>query len=821
VTISRLKRLLAPRSIALVGGAWADAVANASQAIGYSGEIWRVHPKRMSSAQTRYYRSIDELPGSPDATFVAAPNTEVPNIAAALVRRDAGGFVCFAAGFSETATDQGYQLTQDLVAQAGDLPFFGPNCYGLINFFDGAALWPDQVVGGRRERGVALICQSGTIALNLLFNQRSLPIGYVLTVGNQTRLTVEDMIELLTEDERVTAFGLYVEGVKDTERFARAVAKARSARKPIAMVKAGRTEAAARAARSHTGSLAGADTVFDAFCRQAGIARCDSLATLCETLKIFHVGGPLPGRKVLVLGASGGDMAMTADASRDLGLTFAPIPEGTVDNLRETLTDKVTIANPFDFHTHIWFDRPALRSMFSVVQRAGYDAVGFMLDCPPADKADPASYVAAIEEFIAAVPGAPTRAAVISSLPESLSAETREMCLAAGVVPLQGQRQALEALDLAGAVGEAWAAGAHVELLRPAARAQGARASPADGAEASRASDAGASHPSGARASPAGGAEISRASGAGASHPSGARASPAGGAEASRASGAGASHPSGAQASPADGAEASRASDAGASHPSGARASPADGAEASRASGTGASHPSGAATSPAERAGASRPHAPAGRTLAEHEGKTALAAFGVPIPRATVTSPQDAAEAAQAIGFPVVIKAASAALEHKSDVGGVILNIRTPAEAAAAAQRLAPLSNTLLVEEMITDGVAEMLIGMTVDPQFGQVLVIGAGGVLTELLRDTATLLPPFTVPSIESALKKLTVNKLLSGFRGRPAADVGALVETALACLRYAEANASRLLELDINPVIVRTAGRGAVAVDALIRLA
>ena len=699
---SAIKRLLAPRSIALLGGAWADAVAAASRAIGYTGELWRVHPKRPSTPETTYFRSIDELPGSPDATFVAAPNTEVPNIAQALVRRDAGGFVCFAAGFSETATDQGNQLTRELVASAGDLPFFGPNCYGFINFFDGAALWPDQVVGARRERGVALICQSGTIALNLLFNDRSLPIGYVLTVGNQTRLAVEDMIELLADDERVTAFGLYVEGIKDAGRFARAVDKARSLGKPIAIVKAGRTEAAARTARSHTGSLAGADVVFDAFCRQAGLARCDSLAALCETLKLLHAGGPLPGRRVLIMGASGGDMAMTADAARDLEVTFPTIPDDSVAQLREILTDRVHIANPFDFHTHIWFDRPALRAMFSVVQRAGFDAVGFMIDCPSALKADPASYIAAIEEFIAAYPGAgaatvgpatagatvaasPTRGAVICSLPESLDAKTREMCLAAGVVPLQGQRQALEALDLAASVGEAWASGARVELRTPAA-----------------------------------------------------------------------------------------------DHDRSARA----------------------------------------RTLSEPEGKAALAAFGVRVPQSRVVKAHDAATAAEAIGFPVVMKAASASLEHKSDVGGVVINIRTRAEATAAADRLARLSDTLLVEEMVADGVAEVLIGMTVDPQFGQVLVLGAGGVLTELLRDTVSLLPPFTAPAIKSALMRLKVSKLLTGYRGRPPGDIAALVETALACTRYAAANVDKLLEFDINPVIVRPAGRGAVAVDALIRM-
>ena len=724
MSTSAIKRLLAPRSIALLGGAWADAVAAASRAIGYTGELWCIHPKRPSTPDTIYFRSIDELPGSPDATFVAAPNTEVPTIAQALVRCEAGGFVCFAAGFSETATDQGNQLTRDLVASAGDLPFFGPNCYGFINFFDGAALWPDQVIGTRRERGVALICQSGTIALNLLFNDRSLPIGYVLTVGNQTRLAVEDMIELLADDERVTAFGLYVEGIKDATRFARAVDKARSLGKPIAIVKAGRTEAAARTARSHTGSLAGADVVFDAFCRQAGLARCDSLAALCETLKLLHAGGPLPGRRVLIMGASGGDMAMTADAARDLDIKFPTIPAKPVAQLREILTDRVHIANPFDFHTHIWFDRPALRAMFSVAQRAGFDAVGFMIDCPSAVKADPASYIAVIEEFIAAYPDAPTRGAVICSLPESLDAQTREMCLAAGIVPLQGQRSALEALDLAASIGEAWAAGARVELKMPGRQLE-LPAADHNGATSA------ASSPS-----------LSR------------------------------------------------------EHAPGASAPAAGPPSASSVGATGA------------------------RTLTEPEGKSALSAFGVRIPHSRVVKPTDAPAAAESIGFPVVMKAASATLEHKSDVGGVVINIRTRAEAQAAADRLAKLSDTLLVEEMVCDGVAEILIGMTVDPQFGQVLVLGAGGVLTELLRDTVSLLPPFSAPAIESALLRLKVGKLLTGYRGKPPADIAALVETALACARYAEANVDTLLELDINPVIVRPAGRGAVAVDALIRL-
>src|SRR5207244_12541942 len=104
-------------------------------------------------------------------------------------------------------------------------------------------------------------------------------------------------------------------------------------------------------------------------------------------------------------------------------------------------------------------------------------------------------------------------------------------------------------------------------------------------------------------------------------------------------------------------------------------------------------------------------------------------------------------------------------------------------------------------DRMVADGVAEMLIGMTLDAQFGQILVLGAGGVLTELLSDSVSLLPPFTAAQIEAAVSRLAVAKLLAGYRGRPAADVPALVATALACARYAEANLQRLGELDTNP--------------------
>jgi len=679
----RIRRLLAPRSVALIGGAWTDPVAAGCRTIGYQGELWRVHPSRASTASEHYYRSVAELPGAPDAAFIAAPRREAVAVAAALRDRGAGGFVCFASGFSETGSPEGEALTAQLEHGAGNLPFLGPNCYGFVNYFDRVALWPDQVVGEAPERGVALICQSGTIALTLMFNDRSLPIGYLFTVGNQTRLAVEDLIEMLVPEQRVSAFGVYVEGIKDAPRLLRAAALARAAGKPIALIKTGRTAAAARTALSHTGALAGADAVFDAFCRQAGIARCETLGSLCETLKLLHCGGPLAGRRMLIMGASGGDMAMTADVAQPLGLSFPPPSEDTGAKLRQILGDRVTIANPFDFHTYVWFDWPAMRALFSTALRAGYDAVGFVLDSPPDATPGAAAFVAAIEQFIAAAEGAPARAVLIASLPETLSPAMRRRCLGAGVVPLQGQREALEALNTAGAMGECWQGGSAVALALPSGR-----------------------------------------------------------------------------------------------------------------------------TATAER------------SLSEPEGKAALAAHGVRVPASRTVSFAKAGAAAATLGFPVVIKVVGAELAHKSDAGGVVLNVRSGPEAEAAAKRLGPLSPTLLVEEMIEDGVVEVLVGMVVDRQFGLTLVLGAGGLLTELLQDTVSLLPPFTPATIGSALQQLKLAPLLRGFRGRPAADVPALVELILAVTRFATARLETLVEMDVNPVIVRPVNKGAVAVDAMIRL-
>ena len=230
-----LERLFRPKSVAVFGGKWSDYVVDQCRKLGFPGKIWRVHPTRKGC-----FRSAGELPGAPDSVFFGINRELTIQEFSALRQRGLGGAVVFASGFGEE--EDGDDFARRLETAAGDSPFIGPNCYGFANIFDRVALWPDQVIGEPLERGVAFIAQSGTISITLMGQQRSLPLGYVITLGNQQRLATEDLIRYCTEDERVSAIGLYLEGILDLSKFIEAVDYARTLGKPIALVKAGRSE---------------------------------------------------------------------------------------------------------------------------------------------------------------------------------------------------------------------------------------------------------------------------------------------------------------------------------------------------------------------------------------------------------------------------------------------------------------------------------------------------------------------------------------------------------------------------------------------------
>ncbi len=207
-------------------------------------------------------------------------------------------------------------------------------------------------------------------------------------------------------------------------------------------------------------------------------------------------------------------------------------------------------------------------------------------------------------------------------------------------------------------------------------------------------------------------------------------------------------------------------------------------------------------------------------TLDEAEAKRALARHGLSVRPFRVAAAGEAGAAAAEIGFPVVAKAVSAALAHKSEAGGVRLDLRDQGALAAALASMALLGDRFLIETMKRGALAEIIVVVTRDPQFGLALTLGAGGVLADLIGDSATLLLPTSRDEIERALDGLGVSRLLRGYRGAPPADRAALIEAVEEFACYAAAHADALLEIDVDPLLVFAQGAGVAAADALIRI-
>ena len=440
-----LSRLLRPRSIAVLGAGWAENVIEQCQKMGFDGPIWPVHPKREVVAGLKAYASLSDLPGVPDATFIGVNRFATVDVVRALAAMGAGGAICFASGWEE-AGEAGLQA--DLVAAAGEMPILGPNCYGVINYLDGALLWPDQHGGQRVERGVALLSQSSNIVINLTMQARALPVAYVACLGNAAQVGLAELAGALLADERVTALGLYVEGIDDAPAFAALAEAARAAGKGIVAIKSGKTELSRAAAASHTASLAGGGAASSAFLRQAGVAEVETLPALLETLKILHVHGPGLGPRLCSLSCSGGEAGLVADLAAPAGVEFPPVPEAQAARLAEILGPIVTIANPLDYHTFIWGDGPRTTDVFTTML-SGYDAGIYIIDPPRPDRCDPASYGPALAAIKAAQDATGRPAFPVASLPENFDEALAMRFMADGLVPLMGLETALAAITAA------------------------------------------------------------------------------------------------------------------------------------------------------------------------------------------------------------------------------------------------------------------------------------------------------------------------------------------------------------------------------------
>jgi acetate---CoA ligase (ADP-forming) len=444
MTRARLQRLLVPRHIAFVGGRSLEPAIRNAEDLGFTGDIWVVNPHYDTIAGRQCYPTVAALPAAPDAAFIGVGRERTIEAVRELAARGAGGCVCLANGFAELG-DDGRRLQDELAAAAGALALIGPNCYGVLNYADRVALWPDHHGGAPAAAGAAFVAQSGNLSLNATMADRSLTLTHVLSIGNQAVTTFGTCIDVLLDDPRVRAIGLYVEDLVDVEGFAAAATRALEQGVPIVVLRSGVSPTSAGVVAGHTGARA-AGGGQQALFRRLGIFQVTSLSALLETLKLLVAWPEAGGSALAAVAASGGDVAVLADLAARAGLGFPALDAATRSALRDQLGDHVVLGNPLDFNTGVWGRPDELAACFTSVMAGAYDAVVLVIDYPRAGSGDPTPWDDTVDAFIAAHERTGRPAAVVSSLPEGLPRAVRERMLAHGVVPLQGMAEAVTAL---------------------------------------------------------------------------------------------------------------------------------------------------------------------------------------------------------------------------------------------------------------------------------------------------------------------------------------------------------------------------------------
>ncbi|HUW63899.1 MAG TPA: acetate--CoA ligase family protein [Spirochaetia bacterium] len=693
--------LFYPASVAVIGASadpakpGGDVLANL-QAGGFRGPVYPVNPGHRELGGWRCFPEISAVPGPVDLAVISV---RTPFVLPALEECAASGVaaaVVFSSGFGETG-EAGVELQRELGDAAGrlGLRLCGPNTMGLANYLHRLhAYFAYGYTASPRDQasdaGIALISQSGGIGCSMLTScaEYGLGVAFYVSSGNEAATDFADYMAYFVRHPGVKFIAAYLEGIRDGEKLARAADLALAAGKPVVVLKTGGNEASARAARSHTGSLAGSAAVYRAFFRQKGIIEVQNIGEMTAVLSLLAAGRRPAGNRVAILASSGGHAVVAADKCAAAGLEVVPLGRETRRQMVVNLPSFAATANPVDF-TGLDIVRP-----------------GLFMECAAITAADPAVDALLLLHWLSAEVDS------VRQL-QDLAGATGKPLAMAGIIHGQFPSSVLPGLVKSGV--------ACLGEVEAGARALANVARYEDKCKRER--------------------RVSFASGA---------------------------------------------------NP------PVTGCYRSFKPGT---------------------------LLGEHEVKKLLGAYGIPVvPEVAAATADEAVEAAEKLGYPVVVKVDSPDIAHKTEVGGVRLNLTGPEEVRFAftavtgeAYRRRPgaVIRGVLVQEMLRGGV-EVLVGLGRDPVFGLTLTCGLGGIWVEVLRDVSLRVLPVTDDEIREMIQEIKAYPLLAGARGRPAADlealVGAMRGVAQLGLEWPE-----LAELDINPLYVLPAGQGAYAVDAM----
>jgi acetyltransferase len=708
MTVRNLEYLFRPESVAVIGATTRSpsvglAVMRNLLQGGFQGPIMPVNPNRTAVCGVLAYPDVASLPVTPDLAVICTPVETVPGLIAELGRRGTRAAIVLTAGLARASLADGRTVQQAMLDEARPhlLRILGPNALGLLVPAAGlnASFAHVDALPGR----VALIHQSGALCTALLDWARTSGIGFshFVSIGDSADIDFGDVLDYLGGESSARAILLYIESIGDARKFMSA-ARAAARNKPVVVVKAGRVEEGARAAFSHTGALAGADEVYDAAFRRAGMLRVFETAEMFEAVETLAAIRKVRGDRLLILTNGGGPGVMATDALVLGGGRLAELSPQTLEKLDALLPANWSRGNPVDIIGDADGERyaSALRIVYA---DPGVDAV-LVLHAPTAV----VDSVATAHAVLAERSRAGDRAPVL--LTSWLGGETVEPA-----------RRLFTDASVATYSTPDGAVRAFLHIVRYQRNQAQLLETPA-------------------------------------------------------------SQPSEFEPQP----ETARASIARAI---------ADGRE----------------------------------MLSEVEAKEVLAAYGVPVVETRIAhDPAEAAKLATELGYPVALKIVSPDIVHKSDVGGVVLDLEDADAVRAAAVAMGERVRAhrggarvkgFTVQRMARrDGAHELIIGAATDSVFGPVILFGQGGTGVEVIADRAVGLPPLNMRLAGELIERTRVSRLLGGYRDRPAVDLQAL---RLALMRFAQivVDLPEVREIDVNPLFADE--HGVIAVDARMRIA
>jgi acyl-CoA synthetase (NDP forming) len=704
-----LERVFNPRSVAVIGASEVPGKASERRTRsliegGYKGDIYLINPKRSELFGRKAYPSITEIEGKVDLVMIVVAPRFLTAAVADSVKMGAKGVIIITAGLGETG-EEGKRIEHEIVAEASKTGTFviGPNCSGMFS-----ASGDMNILGVPEiEKGpISVLAQSGNVIDSLTHYARMRGIGFskIISVGNAIGVHFHEYIEYLKDDPDTKVIMTYLEGIKDGNNLVKVVRET-SKVKPVIALKVGSSSAGARAAASHTGSLAGDDVIVDAAFRQAGIVRVSNVDELFDMAGVF-VRCPMPkGNRVAILSEGGGDNSIAADNAERHGMQVPVLKKETQEKMKPFLLEGMPASNPIDYGGTAEENPHMITECVKVcMEDDGVDGI-YITGFFGGFKDIIAPHVAELEEQAS------------RDMVELVKAYKKPL-----VVHTSFARDPITSLDILRAAG--------VPVMESSERT--AQCLSALMQFSIRNRKLGQMHmPTWEKKDRSGvNALINKVKG--------------------------------------------------------------------------------------EKRD----------NLLETESSELLSHYNIPLPEAMFAeSPELAIEAGKKIGFPVAMKIVSPDIIHKSDAGGVKINLKGEAEVHKAfdeivenAEKLTAKDKILgvLISPMVAHG-QECIIGMIRDRQFGPVIMFGLGGIFVEVVKDVSFRVAPLAEEDIEEMIEEIKGYKVLTGIRGEKPKDIDA-VKDILAKLSQIAVENPGINEIDLNPVIVHE--KGASIVDSRIIL-